>query len=92
MYMHMSTRDSGVAKGRPGRSYARPVLGHAPPIPALHAHTINDIEQCVVVLVCIILRQSMNIIVAEQSSRAVFMHFSNDCKITAQNMEINPHE
>ena len=65
----MSTRDSGVAKGRLGRAYAHPVLGCAPPIPALHTHTINGIEQCV--HVCRILRQS---IVAEQPSRAVFMH------------------
>ena len=72
--MHMSTRDSGVAKGRPARAYAHPVLGRALPIPALHTHTINGIEQCVVVHVCRIVRQSMNIIVAEQPSRAVFMH------------------
>ena len=50
-YMYMSTRDSGVAKGRPGQdmraqSWAMPRQFC---IPALHAYTINGIEQCTVV-------------------------------------------
>ena len=32
-YLHMSMRDSGVAKASPGQAYDRPVLGRGPPPP-----------------------------------------------------------